>query len=36
MIVVMKNGFTQEDINEVIEVIQDKGADVDKIDGTST
>ena len=36
MIVVMKNGFTQEDINEVVEVIQDKGAEVDKIDGTST
>ena len=29
MIVVMKNGFTQEDINEVVEVIQDKGAAVD-------
>ncbi|MGN1033119.1 MAG: 3-deoxy-7-phosphoheptulonate synthase [Intestinibacter sp.] len=36
MIVVMKNGFTQEEINEVIEVIQNKGAAVDKIDGVST
>ena len=36
MIVVMKNGYTQEELNEVIEAIEKNGVEVDKIDGLST
>ena len=31
MIVVMKPGFTQEELNEIIEAIESRGAEVDKI-----
>ena len=36
MIVVMKPGFTQEELNEVIEAIESRGAEVDKIEGVAT
>ena len=36
MIVVMKNGYTKEELKEVVECIESKGAQVDQIDGTST
>ena len=36
MIVVMKPGFTQEELNEIIEAIESRGAEVDKIEGVAT
>ena len=36
MIVVMKNNFTKAELNEVVETIKSKGADVDEIQGTLT
>ena len=33
MIVVMKPGFTQEELNEVVEAVESRGAAVDKIEG---
>ena len=36
MIIVMKPGFTQEELNEVVEVVESRGAAVDKIEGIAT
>ena len=36
MIIVMKPGFTQEELNEVVEAIESRGAEVDKIEGVAT
>ena len=36
MIVVMKPGFTQEELNEVVEAVESRGAAVDKIEGIAT
>ncbi len=36
MIVVMKNNFTQEELNEVVDTIKSKGAEVDPIQGSLT
>ena len=33
MIIVMKPGFTQEELNEVVEAVESRGAAVDKIEG---
>ena len=35
MIIVMKPGFTQEELNEVVEAVESRGAAVDKIEGLS-
>ena len=32
----MKPGFTQEELNEVVEVVESRGAAVDKIEGIAT
>ena len=36
MIIVMKPGFTQEELNEVVEAVESRGAAVDKIEGIAT
>ena len=36
MIIVMKPGFTQEELNEVVKAVESRGAEVDKIEGVAT